>query len=123
LSSTIPSDQFAPIRVLNNFSTDWKIKARIVKKYDKKEWSNAKGNGVLLNIDLMDKEGTMIQATFFNDAALKFDEILKPNQVYLFSNGQIKMANKKFSSIKNDHCITFDINAEIEPADDDKQIK
>ena len=79
MSSTNPSDQYTPIRVLNNFSTDWKIKARVVKKYDKKEWSNPRGNGTLLNVDLMDKEGTQIQCTFFNDAAIKYDEMLQEN--------------------------------------------
>ena len=33
------------------------------------------------------------------------------------------MANKKFTAIKNDHCITFDINAEIEEIQDDLDIK
>lgn len=35
----------------------------------------------------------------------------------------VKMANKKFTSIKNDHCITFDANAEVAPAHEDKDIK
>ena len=30
------------------------------------------------------------------------------NKVYLFSNGIVKMANKKFTSIKNDFCIVFE---------------
>ena len=33
------------------------------------------------------------------------------------------MANKKFTAIKNDHCLTFDINAEIEDIGDDVDIK
>ena len=33
------------------------------------------------------------------------------------------MANKKFTAIKNDHCLTFDINAEIEEISDDIDIK
>jgi replication factor A1 len=49
--------------------------------------------------------------------------MLKENKVYLFSNGSIKIANKKFTSIKNDHCITFDKNSQIVPVDDDEDIK
>jgi hypothetical protein len=41
----------------------------------------------LLNIDLIDKEGTQIQATFFGDAAHKFYGILEEDHVYLFSGG------------------------------------
>lgn len=43
--------------------------------------------------------------------------------MYLFANGTVKMANKKFTAIKNDHCLTFDINAEIEDIGDDVDIK
>lgn len=62
-----------PIRVLNQFSVDWKIRARVTKKGELKQWRNQKGEGVLLNIDLIDKDGIQIQATFFGDAAQKFD--------------------------------------------------
>lgn len=40
-----------------------------------------------MNIDLIDKEGTQIQATFFGEAANKFDHLLRENHIYLFSNG------------------------------------
>jgi len=43
--------------------------------------------------------------------------------VYLFSNGQVKLANKKFSSIKNDYCISFDNHSDIVEVDDDMEIK
>lgn len=36
---------------------DWKIKARITKKHQLKEWKNSKSNGTLLNIDLIDFSG------------------------------------------------------------------
>lgn len=118
-----PYAQYTPIKVLNSYSTDWKLKARITKKYPLRQWSSDKGSGHILNIDLIDKDNSQIQATFFNEAAEKFDKILRENAVYLFSNGIVKMANKRFTSIKNDHCLTFDINAEIEPIGDDIDIK
>lgn len=55
-----PSDAFMPIKALNQFSTDWVIKARLVKKGDLRNWKNAKGEGKLVNVDLIDKEGTLI---------------------------------------------------------------
>jgi len=69
-----PSSFYMPIKALNQFSNDWVIKARVVKKAPVKTWTNAKSSGQLLNFDLVDKEGTMIQATAFNDAATKMDE-------------------------------------------------
>jgi hypothetical protein len=35
----------------------------------------------------------------------------------------VKLANKKFTSIKNDYCLTFDQNADILEAEEDNQIK
>ncbi len=49
--------------------------------------------------------------------------MLKENKVYLFSNGQVKLANKKFTSIKNDYCLTFDQNADVIEAEEDNTIK
>ena len=75
-----------------------------------------------MNIDLVDRQGTMIQATGFNETAQRLHDILEPDQVYTFSGGQIKLANKKFTSIKNDYCITFDNGTVIEKCADDGHI-
>lgn len=62
-------DLYIPIMALNQYSTDWRIKARIIKKGDMRTWNNAKGQGNLFSIDMMDAEGTQIQATFFKESA------------------------------------------------------
>ena len=49
---------FMPVSCLNTFTQDWIIKVKIIKKCDLKNWSNARGTGMLLNLDLMDKENT-----------------------------------------------------------------
>jgi hypothetical protein len=66
--------------------------------------------------------GTQIEGTFFNKAADLFDPRILENKVYLFSNGCVKMANKKFTSIKNDFCIVFEKNAQIIEVEDDLSI-
>lgn len=40
-----PSDaeMYMPVKALNQFSADWRIKVRVVKKYDMKKWNNPKG--------------------------------------------------------------------------------
>lgn len=50
-------DGYMPIKALNQFSHDWRIKARVTKKGDIRTWNNARGTGKLLNIDLVDKDG------------------------------------------------------------------
>ena len=77
-----------------------------------------------MNVEMIDKDGTQIQATFFGEeAARKYAHMIKENKVFLFANGQVKLANKKFTSIKNDYCLTFDQNADVAEAEEDGQIK
>jgi replication factor A1 len=50
---------FIPIQKLRPFMGGrWRIKARLTKKGEKRNYKNAKGEGSLLNIELMDEEGT-----------------------------------------------------------------
>lgn len=97
-----------PIKALNTFARDWKIKARIASKTDKKA---TRSGGFLMKIELVDVYGTQIEGTFFNKAAEFFEHILKEDRVYLFSSGIVKMANKRFTSIRNDYCIVFEKNS------------
>lgn len=42
--------------------------------------------------------------------------------MYLFTGGVVKMANKRFTSVKNDFCIVFEKNASICEVEDDGSI-
>jgi replication factor A1 len=95
----------------------------VTKKHVKRPWKNAKTEGWVFNIELMDSHGTQITATFFNDAAVRYEAELQEGAVYLFSGGNVKMANTKYTSIKNDYTIIFDRNCVIEKASDDQKIK
>ena len=66
-----------------------------------------------MNVDLMDKQGCQIQSTFFGDCVHEYNNMLQEGKVYIMSNGQVKMANKRFTTIPNDHSITFDHFAKI----------
>ena len=58
----------------------------------------------------------------FNEIADKWFDKIKENKIYIFANGQIKIANKKFTSIKNDFNITFANETEIEECGEDHAI-
>lgn len=73
----VPSEMYMPIKALNQFSYDWVIKARVVKKCEVRSWKNARGEGQLFNMDLIDRDGTLIQATAFNETAIKLAEMLE----------------------------------------------
>ena len=88
-----------------------------------KTWSNARGEGKLFSVNLLDKDNGEIRCTFFKDAVDKFYGIIEENGVYTFSGGRIKMANKAFSSLPNDYEISFGSDALIQPHQDSGAIQ
>lgn len=88
-----------PVNCLNTYAQDWVIKVKVAKKYELRHWSNRRGQGCLLNVDLMDKSGAMIQATFFNDGARKYNDLIQEYRTYIMRGGQVKIANRRFTTI------------------------
>lgn len=76
-----------PIKALNQFTTDWRFKARILRKPPIREYKNDKGPGKIMKLELIDREGTMIEATMFNEVADKWMHRTEENKVYIFANG------------------------------------
>lgn len=102
----------------------WTIKARITTKSEMRRWSNAKGEGTLFSIDLLDSHGGEIRGTFFKDACDKFFPVLEEGKVYTFSGGVLKIVtNKQYTTIKNQYELTFNANSEIRAVADDISIQ
>lgn len=102
----------------------WTIKARVTSKTQIRSWSNARGQGTLFSIDLLDAQGGEIRATFFKEACDKFFSILEEGKVYTFSGGTLKIVqNRQYSSIKNQYELTFNPNAVIVAVNDANEIK
>lgn len=55
--------------------------------------------------------------------AEKWDSHLKEGSIYAFAGGSVKIANTKYTSIKNDYCIVFDRDSIIEELPEDKGIQ
>ncbi|CDW77382.1 UNKNOWN [Stylonychia lemnae] len=115
-SSPINNSKYMPIKALNVFSRDWIIQAKISRKSEKRFTKNG---GIVFKIEIIDCFGTIIECTFFNEAAKYYEQQLIEDKVYLFSNGQVKQSNKKFSTIKNDFCLIFELTAKIVESNDD----
>ena len=92
---------YTPIAALSTMNNDWIIKARVTKKGQPRHWKNFRGEGDLLNIELKDEFGDMIQGTFFNKQVDQFKDQVQENKVYSFEKGYIKEANSRYTSIKN----------------------
>ena len=113
-----------PIAALNPYTGKWSTKARITSKSEMRSWNNAKGQGNLFSVDLVDAEGTEIKGTFFKAECDKFFPMLEEGKTYIFSCGKIgPVKNPRFSTLKNPYEITFDQNTQIEICADDSDIQ
>ena len=102
-----------PIEALSPYQNKWTIKARVTFKSDVKHWSNARGDGKLFSVNLLDESGE-IRATGFNDAVDRWYPVLQENKVYFFSKAKVNIAKKQFSTLNNEYEITFEASSEIE---------
>jgi replication factor A1 len=111
--TTPGGSQFTPIASLNMYQSRWTIRARVTTKSDVRTWSNARGEGSLFSIELLDSSGVDVKATFFKEAVDKFYTMIEEGKVYTFSGGRMKVANMQYNTCKSNFEITFDQNAEI----------
>lgn len=105
------------VRDLNtNTSKDtagvWQICCKVSKKHPIK----VHANGQLFKVDFTDDQDsqTMIEGTFYTEETDKFYPILEEGKKYLISNVEVSIANKRFTSIKNDFRLIFPMNSKIE---------
>jgi len=110
---SLASRGITPIANLNVYQNRWTILARVTSKSDIRHWSNAKGDGQLFSIELLDASDMNIKATFFKEAVDKFHPLLEEDKVYQLSGGRLKQANPQYNTCKSNFEITFDMNSEI----------
>ena len=84
------------LSMLTMMTEDWQVKARIIKKTEKKNWKNARSEGTLFGIDIVDCDGTEMNCSFFNNSCEKWYDILEEGKTYVFSGGNVKMNNSKY---------------------------
>jgi len=98
----------------------WIIKARVTEKTDLRKFNRNGGEGKVFKAVLLDASGSDIQASFFNDAADKFVNMLEKGQCFTFSQGSIKVANRQYNNTSHRYELTFDKETLIEKSEDDK---
>lgn len=82
LSTSVMNESIGPGKVthpivsLSPYQNKWVIKARVTAKSAIRKWSNAKGEGHLFSMDLMDESGE-IRATAFRDLVDKFYDLIQ----------------------------------------------
>ena len=101
------------IKNLNMYNNRWTIRARVTSKSDVRTWSNARGEGSLFSVELLDASGVDIRATFFKEAVDRFYNMLQVGSVYRLGGGRLKVANAQYNTCQSQFEITFDQNSEI----------
>ncbi|XP_074571951.1 replication protein A 70 kDa DNA-binding subunit B-like isoform X2 [Curcuma longa] len=102
---------------LNPYQGNWTIKVRLTNKGNLRTYRNAKGEGQVFNVELTDEDGTQIQATMFNEAAAKFYPRFELGKVYFISKGYLRVANRQFTTVKNDYEMNLNENSIVEEAE------
>ncbi|XP_047338059.1 replication protein A 70 kDa DNA-binding subunit B [Impatiens glandulifera] len=105
-----------PLASLNPYQGNWIIKVRVTSKGNMRTYKNQRGEGCVFNVELTDEDGTQIQATMFNESAKKFYDKFEMGKVYYVSNGNLKLANKNFKTVKNDYEMTLNESSLVEEA-------
>lgn len=116
---TVPSHMHLyPIESISMFIQKWTIRARCTFKGDMKTWHNARGEGKLFSVNLLD-ESDEIRATAFNEVAEKLYPIFEVGTVYYISAPcRVQQAKKQFSGLSHEFELQFDQNTLVEKAED-----
>ncbi|KAK6519383.1 Replication factor A protein 1 [Arthrobotrys megalospora] len=120
-SSRGPAAGVAAIESLSPYQNRWTIKARCVYRGEIKNWKNAKGDGKLFAVTLMDQTGE-IKATGFGDQVDALYHVFEEGSVYYVSKCKVQIAKRQFSNVDNDYELVFDRDSEVAKAEDDEDV-
>ncbi|XP_077579422.1 replication protein A 70 kDa DNA-binding subunit isoform X2 [Stigmatopora nigra] len=110
-----------PIASLNPYVSKWTIRARVTNKSSIRTWSNARGEGKLFSMEIVDESGE-IRVTAFNQEVDKYFELIEVGKVYYINKGNVKMANKQYTAVKNDYEVTLSGDTSIILCDDSDEV-
>eukprot|EP00800_Vazella_pourtalesii_P009751 TRINITY_DN2454_c1_g1_i2.p1 TRINITY_DN2454_c1_g1~~TRINITY_DN2454_c1_g1_i2.p1 ORF type:complete len:420 (+),score=4.61 TRINITY_DN2454_c1_g1_i2:88-1260(+) len=104
--------RISPISILNPYTNNWSVCARVTTKLPMRKWSNSKGEGQVFSFELADSS-SIIKVTAFNEFATEYDGKIFLNKIYYLCKADMRPANKKFCGNSN-HEFELYINSSTE---------
>ncbi|GAA99937.1 uncharacterized protein L969DRAFT_86148 [Mixia osmundae IAM 14324] len=109
-----PNTPIYPIEGLSPYQNKWTIKARVTLKSDIRHYTNAKGDGKVFSVNLLDESGE-IRATGFNDAVDNLFNVFEEGKVYYVSKARVNISkNKQYNPTNNEYEIMFERDTQVE---------
>lgn len=102
-----------PIAALTPYNMAWTIRARVSNKAPLRSFARDGANTSVFSVELVDDMGSTIEGTLWAEFADENYDKLEEGKVYLFSNGKVKPANRRYSGVRSDYCINFDTGSSI----------
>lgn len=102
MTNNNPQRHVFPIEGLSPYQNNWTIRAKVKQKSDIRTFSNARGEGKVFSVTLMDETGE-IKATAFNNNVDEFYPKFQEGKMYYVSKGQVNLAKKKFNNVNNEY--------------------
>lgn len=104
-----------PINTLNPYIHGWAIRCKVLTKTSIRTFKS--GSGSCFSAELVDDQGTAIDATFWRDAVSRFYDALDVGKVYTFSKGSVKPSNKQYAMTRHEYSLHFDASTDIQPCE------
>lgn len=106
-----------PIAALTPYNMAWTIRARVSNKAPLRSFARDGTDTSVFTVELVDDLGSTIEGTLWAEFADEHYDKLDEGKVYLFSNGKVKPANRRYSGLRSDYCINFDTGSSISECD------
>ena len=112
-ASEIP--EFKELKLLTSMTKDIVIYVKVIKKCEIKTFFNkvTKTKSKLLSFDICDSKGFEMQVSIFDRTCDKMAPFIKENEIYIFKGGYAKRNDKKYTNIKSEYKLIFDIDSEF----------
>ncbi|KAL8480468.1 hypothetical protein ACS0TY_027124 [Phlomoides rotata] len=113
----LKKDQEMDIKAITElfpYEDGWTIKVRVARKTSRETYLKKDRKTETVKLILQDQEGSMVQATLFNEQIDKFYEMLESGKCYLISKGNIRHVNKKFDNVNDKIEISFTNATKVE---------